>query len=135
MRHCAAFIGWLSAFLFAPLTLAEGPVPAAEATRHFTLPEGFVATLFAGEPDVVQPIAFTVDDRGRLWVVENHSYPGWKSEAKDRVLILKDADGDGRFDRRTVFWAQGSNLSGIEWGHGGVWLCSTTNLGCVHDAD
>ena len=40
-----------------------------------TLPEGFQATLFAGEPDVVQPIAMTFDDRGRLWVVENVFVP------------------------------------------------------------
>lgn len=131
----ALLIGSLSVFLLTTATRAEGPVPAAEAPGRFTLPPGFVATLFAGEPDVVQPIAFTFDDRGRLWVVENHSYPGWKSEGKDRVLILEDADGDGRFDRRTLFWDRGSNLSGIEWGHGGVWLCSTPNLVFVPDAD
>ena len=38
-------------------------------------PPGFKATLFAAEPDVVQPIAMTIDPRGRLWVVENFSYP------------------------------------------------------------
>ena len=40
-----------------------------EAAKAMTLPPGFKATLFAGEPDIVQPIAFTIDDRGRLWVV------------------------------------------------------------------
>ena len=40
-----------------------------------TVPEGFKVTLFAGEPDVVQPIAFAIDDRGRLWVAEAYSYP------------------------------------------------------------
>ena len=35
-----------------------------------TLPEGFRVTLFAGEPDVAQPIGFTTDDRGRLWIGE-----------------------------------------------------------------
>jgi putative membrane-bound dehydrogenase-like protein len=95
-----------------------------------TLPEGFRATLFAGEPDVVQPIAFTFDDRGRLWVVECLSYPNWTAGGKgrDRVVIFEDTDGDGRFDKRTVFWDQGSNLSGIALGFGGVWLCSTPNL-------
>src|SRR5689334_14243932 len=113
----------------------DHPVPAAEATKHFKLPAGFKATLFAGEPDVVQPIAFTFDDRGRLWVVENHSYPGWKSEGHDRVLIFTDRDGDGRFDEKKVFLDNGSNLSGIEWGFGGVWLCSVPNLVFVPDAN
>ena len=115
--------------------LPPAPAPAAEATSRFTMPNGFEATLFAGEPDVTQPIAFTFDDRGRMWVVECLSYPGWKGERKDRVVILEDANGDGACDSRKVFWDQGSNLSGIEWGFGGVWLCSTPNLVFVPDAN
>src|SRR5215470_7034447 len=108
----------------------DRPLPPQEAPKAMTLPKGFQATLFAGEPDVVQPIAFTFDDRGRLWVVECLSYPQWtdKPEGHDRVLIFEDTDGDGRFDKRTVFWDKGANLSGIVLGFGGVWLCSTPNL-------
>jgi putative membrane-bound dehydrogenase-like protein len=113
----------------------DHPVPVSEAAARFKMPPGFQATLFAGEPDLVQPIAFTFDDRGRLWVVENHSYPGWESQARDKVLIFEDTDGDGRFDVRKVFLENGSNLSGIEWGFGGVWLCSTPNLVFVPDAN
>jgi hypothetical protein len=50
-------------------------VPPEKATKIMTLPPGFHATLFAGEPDVVNPIAFCIDDRGRLWVVEGLTYP------------------------------------------------------------
>lgn len=123
------------------LTAAEpdAPVPPEKAVEHITVPAGFQATLFAGEPDVVQPIALTFDDRGRMWVVECMSYPDWDREpttaGRDRVVIFEDADGDGRFDRRKVFWDRGSNLSGIELGFGGVWLCSTPNLIFVPDAD
>ena len=42
------------------------------------LPPGFHATPFAGEPAVHQPIAFTIDERGRLWVLENYAYPHWE---------------------------------------------------------
>src|SRR5688572_24471221 len=54
------------------------PAPAlsgAEAVKAITLPPGFKATLFASEPDVKQPIAFAIDDRGRLWVAEGYTYP------------------------------------------------------------
>ncbi len=115
------------------VTAQDRPVSTAEAAARFKLPPGFRATLFAGEPDVVQPIAFTFDDRGRLWVVENHSYPGWKGEAHDKVLIFEDRDNDGVFDDRKVFLENGSNLSSIEWGFGGIWLCSTPNLIYVPD--
>ena len=51
-------------------------------------------SLFAAEPDVVQPIAMTIDHKGRLWVVENYSYPIWLGgpRGKDRILIFEDAD-------------------------------------------
>jgi putative membrane-bound dehydrogenase-like protein len=108
----------------------DRPVPTKDAARAMTVPEGFTVTLFAGEPDVVQPLAFGFDDRGRMWVVECLSYPNWRRDGKggDRVVILEDTDGDGTFDKKTVFLDNGSNLSGIELGFGGVWLCSSPNL-------
>ncbi|MBN9517625.1 c-type cytochrome [bacterium] len=115
----------------------DRPVPAASAAKAMTAPPGFNVTLFAGEPDVVQPIAMTFDSRGRLWVVECLSYPTWRADGKgsDRVVILEDTDGDGVHDKRTVFLDNGSNLSGIEVGFGGVWLCSIPNLLFVPDRD
>src|SRR5437867_1554262 len=53
------------------------PVPANEAPARMTVPDGFRITLFAGEPDLVKPIAMTTDERGRLWVVESLTYPEW----------------------------------------------------------
>ena len=95
-----------------------------EAARSMTLQDGFSITLAAAEPDVVRPIAFTIDHRGRLWVVEGHTYPvrAPEGEGRDRILIFEDSDGDGKLDKRTVF-TEGLNLvSGIEVGLGGVWL-------------
>ena len=60
---------------------SNAPVPPSEAANRITVPPGFRVTLFAAEPDVVQPIAFTIDHRGRLWVVENYSYPIWLGRA------------------------------------------------------
>jgi putative membrane-bound dehydrogenase-like protein len=121
----------LALALGSPLTWAnDQPIPPKEAPGKMTVPPGFQVTLFAGEPDIVQPIAFTFDDRGRMWVVECLSYPNWSRDGtgKDRVVILEDTNGDGTHDRRTVFLDNGVNLSGIELGFGGVWLCSSPNL-------
>ena len=41
-------------------------MPTGEVLKRIQLPDGFKATLFAGEPNVVQPIAMTTDTRGRL---------------------------------------------------------------------
>src|SRR5262245_31764796 len=120
-----------------PVQASTAPASPQEAVQRLTLPPGFKATLCAAEPDVVQPIAMTLDPRGRLWVVENRAYPIWLGgpSGKDRILIFEDADGDGRFDRRTVFYGGGTNLTGIELGYGGVWVCATPNLLFFPDRD
>ncbi|MFB3133913.1 MAG: PVC-type heme-binding CxxCH protein, partial [Rhodothermales bacterium] len=96
---------------------------AQDAAEAMTVPEGFTVTLAASEPDVIRPIAFTHDDRGRLWVVEAHTYPvpAPEGQGRDRILIFEDTNGDGTLDSRKVF-IEGLNLvSGIEVGFGGVW--------------
>ena len=107
-------------------------VPPLEAARRMTVPPGFKAHLFAGEPDVRQPNAFCIDDRGRLWVAENFTYNGppgpWKPSGKDTILIFEDTDGDGRFDTRKVFVDNLSFISGLEVGFGGVWVGTPPNL-------
>ena len=116
----------------------DRPFPPAEAARHMTVPDGFKVTLFAGEPDVVQPIAFTFDDRGRLWVAECLSYPNWLPEGReghDRILIFEDRHGDGHFDNCKVFSDKLANVTGLEVGFGGVWVCATPNLLFIPDAN
>src|SRR5919198_1674916 len=64
-----------------------------ESLRRMRVPPGFEVTLFAAEPDVINPIAFTVDERGRLWVVECFEYPRRTpkgAKPRDRVKILED---------------------------------------------
>ncbi|MGZ5517375.1 MAG: PVC-type heme-binding CxxCH protein [Limisphaerales bacterium] len=99
-------------------------LPPQEAVEKMSLPPGFKATLFAGEPDIVQPVAFAIDDRGRLWIVEGNTYPTRAKEGagQDKILIFEDTDGDGKFDKRTVFMDGMNLVSGIEVGFGGVWV-------------
>src|SRR5262245_1264807 len=101
------------------------------------LTDGFQAELIAAEPDLHQPIAFAIDERSRLWVVEAFSYPNKQpdGEGKDRILILEDRDGDGTFETRKVF-TEGLNLvSGIEVGFGGVWIGAAPELLFIPDRD
>jgi hypothetical protein len=89
-----------------------------KAAQAMTAPEGFSVSLFAGEPDVCQPIAMCLDDRGRLWVAEAYSYPVRRpdKEAKDRIVIFEDTKGVGKFDKRTVFMEGLNLISGMEVG-------------------
>ncbi|WP_020471986.1 PVC-type heme-binding CxxCH protein [Zavarzinella formosa] len=102
-----------------------------ETVARMKVAEGFEVKLFAGEPQLVNPIAMTVDEKGRVWVVECFEYPKRTAKGKmprDRVRILEDTDGDGVCDKSTIF-IEGKDFpvpfdlaSGIEVGNGGVYL-------------
>ena len=103
---------------------------AADAAKAMTVPKGFTVKLAAAEPDVVRPIGFALDDRGRLWVAEAHTYPvrAPEGQGKDRILIFEDTNGDGRLDSRKIFVENLNLVSGIEVGFGGVWIGAAPQL-------
>lgn len=108
-----------------------------EAAEAMTVPPGFRVVLSAGEPDIHQPIAMAMDDRGRLWIAEAYTYPrrAPEGEGKDRIVIFEDMDGDGKFDSRKLF-TEGLNLvSGLEVGFGGVWVGAAPYLLFIPDED
>lgn len=116
--------------------VVDAPLPPEEAARTMVVPEGFRITLFAGEPDVRQPIAFAIDDRGRLWVAEAYAYPKHSAQpGRDRIVIFEDEDGDGRHDRRSVFYEELNYVSGIEVGFGGAWVVSPPYFYFIPDRD
>ena len=109
----------------------------ASAARQFTAAEDFHLSVFAAEPDVVQPVAMTFDDRGRLWVVEMLTYADLTTNfdltLHDRIVIFEDTDGDGHFDKRTVFWDGGQRVTSVALGFGGVWVLAAPQLLFIPD--
>ncbi len=120
-----------------PDVFAHAGLSPAEAAKAMKVPPGFQVTLFAGEPDVQQPIAMAFDDRGRLWVAEAFSYPIRlpDDQAKDRIVIFEDKDQDGKFDTRKVFTDKLNLVSGLELGFGGVYVGAAPNLLFIPDAN
>ena len=107
----------------------NAPRSAAEAARAMTVPPGFSVEVVAQEPDIVNPVAMTFDERGRAWITESLEYPRRSAgPGRDRIKILEDSDGDGKADKFTVF-ADGLNIpSGIAVGHGGVWVANSPDI-------
>lgn len=99
----------------------QNPLSPEDSRRHIQLPEGFSATVFAAEPDIINPIAFTWDERGRLWVVQSHDYPhGLTNDVGgDRITICEDTNGDGKADKFTDFATKQSMTTGITLVKGG----------------
>ncbi len=112
------------------------PLSPDEAVRRMTVPVGFTVELVAAEPDLVNPVAMCIDERGRYWVTESLEYPRREpGPGQDRVKILEDTDGDGKVDKVTTF-AEGLNIpSGIAVGYGGVWVCNAPDLLYLQDTD
>ncbi len=115
------------------------PGPAlspAEAIAKMKVPEGFTVELVASEPDLVNPVAMTFDEKGRIWVTESLEYPRRQpGKGEDRIIILEDTDADGKADKFSVF-ADGLNIpSGIAVGHGGVWVANSPDILFYPDAD
>jgi putative membrane-bound dehydrogenase-like protein len=96
-----------------------------ESQKKINVPKGFEARLFASEPEVINPVAMTWDERGRLWVLELYEYPRGApkgQKGRDRIKILEDTDADGKADKVSVF-AEGYSLAtGLLLGNGGVYL-------------
>lgn len=79
------------------------------ALSGLSVAPGLQVSLFAAEPVIANPTVIDIDHRGRVWVCEANNYrpaiTGRKADPRgDRVVILEDTDGDGRFNKSTVFY-------------------------------
>jgi putative membrane-bound dehydrogenase-like protein len=83
----------------------------------FRVLDGFEVEVVAAPPLVKYPICADFDEQGRMYVCESSGSMDWNKpqppETPHKVLRLEDTDGDGKFDRKTVFatfemMAQGS---------------------------
>lgn len=91
-------------------TAQAADLKARDLTEDFEVPPGFSVTLFAESPQLHNPSAMDVDERGRVWVTEAVNYrqwdgrnPGLHHDRGDRIVILEDEDGDGDADSSKTF--------------------------------
>ena len=92
-----------------------GPEAAREELKKMTAAEGVAVTLFASEPQLVNPADMDVDARGRVWITEGANYRMFQKWGKlrpegDRIVILEDTNGDGAADKVKTFY-QGNDVN------------------------
>ena len=124
--------GWQLALIL----LSCCPTRPATADDLPTVPPGFRIELVAREPLVRNPCSLAFDTRGRLYVGMGPQYRSPRPDTPgDRVVILQDPDGDGRFDE-TVTFAQGFNcIQGLAWHGDDLWVANAPDLTLVRDLD
>lgn len=123
---CALAACWSLAWLFTISGVAHAdPVPGGVELQ---LPAGYVAEVVAGSPLVERPIMAGFDDRGRLYVAEsaglNLPFNELETVLPNFIRRLEDTDGDGKFDKSTIFADQLTFPQGAVWYRGALYVCS-----------
>ena len=123
------------------------PTEPKDAAKTFHVLDGFEMQLIAAEPLVTDPVAMTYDADGRAFVCEMNDYPYTDKEhhkhAQEnptdapigKVRLLTDTDGDGVFDKATVFADGLSWPTGCACWKGGIFVCATPDIWYLKDTN
>ena len=109
------------------------PLSPEEAPKSFQIAPGFKLELVAAEPLVTDPIAICFDENSRMYVVEMRGYSENREEKISRIRLLEDTDGDGKYEKSTIF---ADNLlwpTAIHCWKGGVFVADAPDLYYLKD--
>ena len=118
--------------------IAPGPKTPQASLKSMVPRPGFRVELVAAEPLVLDPVAFDWGPDGRLWVVEMADYPvGVDGQGKPggRIRVLEDSDGDGTYDKSTVFMDKVGFPSGVLPWRNGILVTAAPNIFYAEDSD
>ena len=121
-----------------PAPKYQVPFAVDEAMKFIQVPAEFSLSLFATEPDIVKPITFAFDERGRMWIAETVDYPNEPTAGKpgdDRIRIIEDTNGDGKADKFTVFADQLNIPTSLVFANGGVIVAQPPHILFLKDTN
>lgn len=122
-------------------------VEPKDAAKTFHVLDGFEMQLIAAEPLVTDPVAITYDADGRAYVCEMNDYPYTDKAAHKpsqenptdahigKVRLLTDTDGDGTFDKATIFADGLSWPTGAACWKGGIFVTATPDVWYLKDTN
>ena len=126
------------------LLLALASVTSADDANVFTppsirVPDGFTVEVAAAPPLVKYPMLACFDERGRLFVAETLGQNLVAKELLEKkcrfIRMLEDTDGDGKFDKSTIFADKLVMPQGALWHHGSLYVLSSPYLWRFKDTD
>jgi putative membrane-bound dehydrogenase-like protein len=143
MRKESARQNWLRRFMPAfalivnagPLIAApSSPLPPSEERSAFQFADtGLTIELAAAEPNVISPVAITWDADGRMFVAEMIDYP--TGPTAGQIRMLEDLDGDGTYEKATLFADKLPFPNGVLPWNGGLLVTSAPDIWYLKDTD
>ncbi|MEO6809346.1 MAG: PVC-type heme-binding CxxCH protein, partial [Isosphaeraceae bacterium] len=114
------------------------PLSPEEGVRSLRVKPGLRAELVASEPLVVDPVAIDWGTDGKLWVCEMRDYPSgidgnWKPGGQ--INVLEDTNGDGKYDKSTVFLDGLPFPTGVMAWRKGALICAAPEIIYAEDTD
>jgi putative membrane-bound dehydrogenase-like protein len=133
---------WQLALLVVLATLGMAVSEAREVKvdgRTFIVPDGFLIERVAGPPLVDRPITAAFDDVGRLYVADssgsNDNVKKQLAEKPHRIVRLEDSNGDGNFDKQTIFADKMMFPEGTMWYGGSLYVAAPPSIWKLTDTN
>jgi putative membrane-bound dehydrogenase-like protein len=138
---------WFTAILLSPILalaaeelsdkdLPRYPaVPCDKVAESIKIKPGFRAELVACEPLTTDPIAVSIDENGKMYVVEMNDYSELRNVHPHlgKISVLEDTDGDGKYDKRTLFADDLPWPTGVICYNGGVFVAASPDIYYLKD--
>jgi putative membrane-bound dehydrogenase-like protein len=140
-----------AALIAVPVALAEDrkpdplaftspkPMEPADSLKAFDVTPGFKVELVASEPLVRSPVAMDFDENGRLFVAEFPEYNLYAHpnppKVRGCVKMLEDIDGDGKYDRATLYAEDLDSPVAVACWDGGVFVGVVPDLWYFKDTN
>src|SRR5882724_2733951 len=138
-----AVFGCLSTGWSAEPTVSSNDLPRfpavepKDALKTFEVKKGFHLELAASEPTLASPIALSIDENGRMFVVEMIDYSERREEVPHlgRIRMLEDTDGDGVYDKSTVYADNLAWPTAVFCYGGGIFVAATPDILYLKDTN
>ena len=98
------------------------PMTPQQSMASMEVAPGFRMELVASEPQVIDPVAISTDENGKMYVVEMRDYSEKDKDFLGRIRLLTDEDGDGRYETSKVFLDKLSWPTAVICYGGGVFI-------------
>jgi putative membrane-bound dehydrogenase-like protein len=111
------------------------PMTPQQSMASMEVAPGYRIELVASEPQVIDPVAISTDENGKMYVVEMRDYSEKDKDFLGRIRLLTDKDGDGKYETSKVFLDKLSWPTAVICYDGGVFIGDPPDIIYAKDID